>query len=81
MNSGRKYLSPTIYFLLYPLNKTYSKKIFLPIFSKYFIHHISLPNKYTLQTMISDYIIYELPTSCYVILYMWFQWDSIINFM
>ena len=52
IGSGRKHLDPTIYFPFSPLNQTYSKKIFLPIFSpKFFIYPISPPNKHTLSVI------------------------------
>ena len=49
---GRKYPSPTIYFLSSPSNQIYFKKVFLPIFSpKFFIYSISSPNKHTLSVV------------------------------
>ena len=46
----RKHIGPIIYFSFSLSNQTYSKKKFLLIFfSKFSIHHISPPNKHTLD--------------------------------
>jgi len=46
----KKYLGLIIYFPLSSFNQTHFNKIFIPIFSpKFSIHHISHPNKQTLN--------------------------------
>ena len=53
VGSERKHLGPTIYFPSFLSNQTHSKKVFFFIFSpKFFIHHVSPPNKHTLSKVL-----------------------------